>query len=102
MGEIAIFSPLGHRFDYRGSLKGVNTSSFCSQTASRAKAQHQRFRPRIRTVVRDIIHRNNRFYGFLLDICRLVWLNLLPNEQTGTWTFRDFFRDNARQMGHLC
>lgn len=49
---------------------------------------------------RVVIHRNNRFYGFLLDICRLVWLNLLPNKQTGAWTFRDFIGD-SRQMGLL-
>ena len=49
---------------------------------------------------RVVIHRNNRFYAFLLDICRLVWGNLLPNRETGAWTFRDFFGD-SRQMGHL-
>ena len=49
---------------------------------------------------RVVIHRNNRFYGFLLDICRLVWRNLLPNKETGTWTFRDFVGD-SRQMGYL-
>jgi 5-methylcytosine-specific restriction enzyme subunit McrC len=49
---------------------------------------------------RVVIHRNNRLYRFLLDICRLVWRNLLPSEQSGRWTFRDFLRD-PRQMGLL-
>ena len=43
---------------------------------------------------------NNRYYGFLLDVCELVHRNLLVDEQTGTVKFRDFTRD-AVQMARL-
>ena len=46
------------------------------------------------------LHRNNAFYGFLLDICEVIHQNLLVNEQTGTYQFRDFWRD-AKQMARL-
>ncbi len=46
------------------------------------------------------IHRNNRFYGFLLHICQIIHDNLLVNEEDGTAQFRDF-RDNEHQMGLL-
>jgi len=39
------------------------------------------------------IHKNNQFYSFLLDICRLISHNLLVNEQTGESQFRDFVRE---------
>ena len=44
------------------------------------------------------IHRNNRFYSFLLHLCRIVHDNLLVNEEEGTARFRDF-RRNPQQMG---
>jgi 5-methylcytosine-specific restriction enzyme subunit McrC len=43
---------------------------------------------------------NNRYYGFLLDICELVYRNLLVDERTGAMKFRDFTRDDA-QMARL-
>jgi 5-methylcytosine-specific restriction enzyme subunit McrC len=46
------------------------------------------------------LHRNNSFYGFLMKICELVYLNLSISEQTGASQFRDFVRDK-RQMGVL-
>jgi len=46
------------------------------------------------------LHRNNRFYGFLIAICELLHDNLLPNERTGKYQFRDFLRDDD-QMGRL-
>lgn len=46
------------------------------------------------------IHRNNAFYSFLLNICELIYKNLLINEQTGAYQFRDFMRDE-RQMARL-
>jgi len=46
------------------------------------------------------IHRNNRFYRFLLHICRIIYDNLLVNEEKGTAQFRDF-RENDHQMGLL-
>jgi len=39
------------------------------------------------------LHRNNRFYSFLLDVCRLIYENLLVDETTGEAKFRDFVRD---------
>lgn len=43
------------------------------------------------------LHRNNAFYGLLLQVCRLIYENLLINERTGNSQFRDFLRDE-RQM----
>ncbi len=44
------------------------------------------------------IHRNNRFYSFLLHLCRIIHENLLVNEEEGTAQFRDF-REDEHQMG---
>ena len=44
---------------------------------------------------RVTLHRNNAFYGFLLNVCRLIYDNLLVDERTGTSKFRDFLRDEA-------
>ena len=44
------------------------------------------------------IHRNNRFYRFLLHICHIIHENLLINEAKGTVQFRDF-REDAQTMG---
>jgi 5-methylcytosine-specific restriction enzyme subunit McrC len=46
------------------------------------------------------IHRNNHFYGFLMNICELVYNNLLVSETTGKSRFQDFLRDE-RQMSVL-
>ena len=46
------------------------------------------------------IHRNNRFYRFLLHICHIIHENLLINEAKGTVKFRDFRKDEKR-MGKL-
>lgn len=46
------------------------------------------------------LHRNNAWYGFLLQVCRLIFENLLINEETGDSQFRDFLR-NERQMARL-
>lgn len=39
------------------------------------------------------LHRNNRFYRFLLDVCELISRNLLVSEETGQTRFRDILRD---------
>jgi len=49
---------------------------------------------------RVVLHRNNRLYGFLMDVCQIVWRNLLPNERTGRWEFRSFLQ-NPKTMGLL-
>lgn len=42
------------------------------------------------------LYRNNRIYSFLLDVCKLLYKNLIPNEVTGQFTFRNFVRDEKR------
>ena len=39
------------------------------------------------------IHKNNKEYDFILQICRLVYDNLLINEKNGEKKFSDFVRD---------
>lgn len=39
------------------------------------------------------LHRNNAFYGFLLQVCRLILFELLPLESAGSVRFRDFLRN---------
>jgi len=46
------------------------------------------------------LHRNNRFYGFLIAVCELLYDNLLPDENSGKYQFLDFLRDDD-QMGRL-
>jgi 5-methylcytosine-specific restriction enzyme subunit McrC len=46
------------------------------------------------------LHRNNRYYRFLMDVCQLVYDNLLVEEKSGAVVFRDFLRDDA-QMATL-
>ena len=46
------------------------------------------------------IHRNNRFYSFLLHLCRIIRENLLVNQENGISTFYDF-REDDQQMGLL-
>ena len=42
------------------------------------------------------VHRNNRFYAFLLQVCRFLYDNLLIDEETGQDKFREFIRDEAK------
>lgn len=46
------------------------------------------------------IHRNNRYYSFLIDICEIIYKNLLVNEETGVIKFKEFIRDE-KQMALL-
>lgn len=46
------------------------------------------------------LNRNNYFYSFLLNICELIYENLLPSEDKGKTRFRDFLRDE-KQMAYL-
>ncbi|MCA9007856.1 MAG: hypothetical protein KDA70_21470, partial [Planctomycetaceae bacterium] len=58
----------------------------------------------IRLTLKDFnsvqLHRNNAWYGFLMQVCHLIFENLLINEETGDSQFRDFLRDE-RQMARL-
>lgn len=46
------------------------------------------------------LNRNNQFYGFLLNICEIIYENSLPTENPGEWAFMDFQRDE-RKMNQL-
>lgn len=42
------------------------------------------------------LHRNNKFYGFILNVCRLIFDNSLLSEKTGELHFMDFLRDEVK------
>lgn len=50
------------------------------------------------------IHRNNRFYGFLMNVCQIIFENTLPTEskkeeekdEKGGYIFSDFTRDKHK------
>lgn len=42
------------------------------------------------------IHRNNRFYGFILNVCFILFESMLPDEKEGKYTFTDFTRDKDK------
>jgi 5-methylcytosine-specific restriction enzyme subunit McrC len=42
------------------------------------------------------LHRNNRFYGFLMNVCRLIHDELLPDPSTGQLRIREFIRDEGK------
>ncbi len=54
----------------------------------------------IDTFQRALVHRNNKHYGFLLHICELIWLSLLPSEEPGEYCFADLLGNRA-EMARL-
>jgi 5-methylcytosine-specific restriction enzyme subunit McrC len=46
------------------------------------------------------LNRNNRFYGFLMNVCQIIYENTLPSEEQGNYKFTDFTRDE-RKMNQL-
>lgn len=60
----------------RNSLPGVEDSAINSQSFRRVQ-----------------LHSNNRFYRFLLSVCKLVHTSALIEPTSGTYQFRDFVRD---------
>lgn len=44
--------------------------------------------------------RNNKFYGFIINICYLIHENSLLSEKNGDWHFTNFLRDE-RKMNQL-
>lgn len=46
------------------------------------------------------LNRNNRFYGFLLNVCQIIFEHTLPSEKPGIYKFQDFTRDD-RKMNQL-
>jgi 5-methylcytosine-specific restriction enzyme subunit McrC len=45
---------------------------------------------------RTTLHRNNRYYRFLLHVCELIATYSLPDEKNGGYRFMDFLRDETR------
>ena len=45
-------------------------------------------------------HRNNNFYSFIINICRLIFENTLPSQELGIFKFSDFIYDE-KQMNKL-
>ncbi len=46
------------------------------------------------------LNRNNRFYGFVMNVCQIIYENTLPAEVQGQFKFSDFARDE-RKMNKL-
>lgn len=46
------------------------------------------------------LNRNNQFYGFLINVCQIIYENTLPSEEKGSYKFTDFTRDE-RKMNQL-
>jgi 5-methylcytosine-specific restriction enzyme subunit McrC len=46
------------------------------------------------------LNRNNRFYGFILNVCQIIHESLLPTENEGEYVFSDFLRDENK-MAYL-
>ncbi len=42
------------------------------------------------------LNRNNRFYGFLMNVCQIIYENSLPSEDPGLFKFSDFTRDENK------
>lgn len=42
------------------------------------------------------LNRNNRFYGFLMNVCQIIYENTLPTEKSGEYKFSDFTRDENK------
>lgn len=42
------------------------------------------------------IHRNNRFYGYIISLCEIIWENCWPTEEPGRFKFIDFTRDEKK------
>ncbi len=42
------------------------------------------------------INRNNHFYGFIINVCQIVYDSTLPSEEKGAYKFADFTRDEKK------
>lgn len=42
------------------------------------------------------INRNNHFYGFIMNVCKIIFENTLPSEEHGRYKFTDFTRDEHK------
>ena len=46
------------------------------------------------------LNRNNRFYGFVMSVCQIIYESTFPSEEAGHYKFSDFTRDE-RKMNQL-
>ena len=42
------------------------------------------------------LNRNNRFYGFIMNVCQIIYENTFPSEEQGNYKFSDFTRDDNK------
>lgn len=42
------------------------------------------------------LNRNNRIYGFIMNVCQIIHENILPTEKPGKYKFADFTRDDRK------
>jgi len=42
------------------------------------------------------LNRNNHFYGFIMNVCQIIYENTLPSEEQGKFKFSDFTRDENK------
>ena len=42
------------------------------------------------------LNRNNRFYGFVMNVCQIIYDSTLPSEEQGKYKFSDFTRDDNK------
>jgi 5-methylcytosine-specific restriction enzyme subunit McrC len=42
------------------------------------------------------LNRNNRFYGFVMNVCQIIYESTLPSEEQGKYKFSDFTRDDKK------
>lgn len=88
LGALARFtsidSDLKHRTQrIRSRLSGIDDITLSAAAFSRVQ-----------------LHANNRYYRFLISICKLVHEATFVDETTGSYRFRDFLRDH-KQMSRL-
>jgi len=42
------------------------------------------------------LNRNNRFYGFIMNVCQIIYESTFPSEEHGKYKFSDFTRDDKK------
>ncbi len=42
------------------------------------------------------LNRNNRFYGFVINVCQIIYESTFPSEEKGKYKFSDFTRDDKK------
>lgn len=42
------------------------------------------------------LNRNNRFYGFVMNVCQIIYKSTFPSEEHGKYKFSDFTRDDNK------